>query len=122
MTAPTADNLVARGAWGEVRYAVDAHGEMPARDFVEGLSNADQAKVLALFQRIADVGKIANREKFRKERGEIFAFKSHQIRIPCFRQGGAWYLAYGFIKKGDRWKPEELDRADRIREEHLNRA
>jgi hypothetical protein len=122
MASPSTDNFVARGAWGEVRYAIDAHGQMPAKAFVEGLSEENVRKVYALFRRMAQDGKIVNREKFRKERGEIFAFKSFQIRISCFRLGGTWYLAYGFSKKANRWKDEDLDRADRIRLEHLQRT
>jgi len=121
MTASTPDNFAVSGTWGEVRYAVDAQGRMPAKEFVEGLSTEDVKKVLLLLRRLATDGKITNREKFRKERGEIFALKAFQIRIPCFQHERTWYLTYGFTKKGDNWKAADLDRADRIRLEHLNR-
>jgi len=94
---------------------------MPAREFIEDeLNDSERRKLAVLFQRMADTGQINNKEQFRKEAGEIFAFKRHQIRIGCFQAGGCWFLTHGFRKKANAWPPAQLQRAERIRTEHLN--
>jgi len=115
------DDLVQGGAWGSVRYAVDAKGSMPARDFIESLKDKERAKLSVLFERMADAGRIWNREQFKKVEGDIFEFKRFQIRVGCFQEGSTWFLTHGFRKKRDKWQKRELERANRIRNEHLAR-
>jgi hypothetical protein len=59
------NRTAARGAWGSVEWAVDASGSTAAKTDFENLNDPDAAKVAALFQRLADFGTIANREKFK---------------------------------------------------------
>jgi hypothetical protein len=65
------ERVAARGAWGTVEWAVGKEGSLPARADYERLDTDRKAKVAALFQRLAEVGRINNREQFRKlgERG-----------------------------------------------------
>ena len=61
-----------------MEWAVDADGSMAAKAEFENLNDADAAKVSALFQRLADFGIIANREKFKglgKTGADLFEFK-----------------------------------------------
>ena len=114
--------IVVRGAMRTIEYAVCSNGSMPAREFIEGeLSLAEQAKLLALFQRMADHGNVPNREQFKVVRGKVFEFKKHQIRVFCFRKDDRWLLTNGCKKKKDRLAPSEVARAERIMEEHLRR-
>jgi len=92
---------------------------MLAKEFYDRLSESRKAVFLALFQRMADHGRIHNREKFRKVEGHIYEFKKYQHRIGCFRERQTWFLTHGFVKKSDRWLPQEIERANRIRTEHL---
>ncbi len=110
----TCRSLVCQGSWGAVEYAQSANGKLLAKEFIEGLSIADQAKLAHLFQWIAEHGQIRNEEKFRHEGDKIYSFKAHQIRIGCFCSGRRWILTHGFVKKQDRWPPAELERAKRI--------
>jgi hypothetical protein len=122
-----AKRVVVRGAAKTVEYAVDANGAMPAKEFLDSgfadgsLNKAELAGIRRLFEKMAAHGRITSKQKFRKERGEIYAFKRGQIRVPAFCIGNTWYLTHGFKKKKDKWLDTELDRADRIRHEHLNR-
>lgn len=113
--------LVISGVQRTIEYAACADASSPARDFVEALGASDLAKVLNLFQRLADHGRIENGQKFKRLDGPIWEFKSHQIRIPCFQDGSAWVLTHGFIKKSDSAPRAEIDRAHRIRSEDLAR-
>jgi phage-related protein len=79
----------------------------------------DKAKLGALFQRMADSGRIHNVQKFKKVEGMVFEFKSFQIRIGCFQERREWFLTHGFMKKQDKWPRRELERAQTIRDEHL---
>lgn len=107
-----------RGDQRLVVYAVAAGGASPAQEFFRNLVPRDQAKVLKLFQMLGDRGRIQNREKFKAIEGtQFFEFKSRQIRMPCCQEGPVWIVTHGFIKKGDRIDPEQIRRAERIRDE-----
>lgn len=101
--------IAARGAWGTVEWAQDARGQEPAFTFFEGQEAPDQAKILALFQMLAETGRIPNREKFKSlgERGlGLFEFKSFQLRvIGDFRPGRRFVVANGLRKKRGRTGP-----------------
>jgi len=121
------DQVAVSGPARTVAYAKDSQGRMPAKEFLEetsgsdALSGVEKGGMYHLFRLMAATGKIANKEQFRKERGEIFGFKKYQARIAAFQVGSVWYLTHGFKKKKDKWPDAELARADRIRSEHLRR-
>lgn len=120
--------LVEKGPARTVAYAIDANGDMPARDFLENTkgkkapSKQELAGLFHLFKVMTQQGKITNDEQFKKERGEIFGFKKYQARIAAFQLGDVWFLTHGFKKKKDKWPESEIGRAVRIREEHLARV
>lgn len=116
MEGPTAY----RGSKFHIEYAVTSNGSCPAKEFYESLSPRDQAKVMALFMRMGDDGRIWNEEKFKRVEGtEYFAFKSFQIRILCrFQPGGRLILLCGILKKKDRYRREEIEQTERIFREH----
>ncbi|MFH0983410.1 MAG: type II toxin-antitoxin system RelE/ParE family toxin [Planctomycetota bacterium] len=94
---------------------------MPAKLFIEDLDEPDQRKLDTLFRRMADTGKIFNREQFKQVAGKIYEFKRFQVRVGCFQVGNRWILTHGFIKKGEQWPRSELERAERIMNEQLAR-
>jgi hypothetical protein len=115
-------DLVVAGTKLSIAFARDAQGRMPAHAFIETEApRADLGKLFHSFEVMAERGRIDNVERFRHERGAIFAFKSGQIRLACFRDGNTWYLTNGFVKKKSKWPRSELIRAERIRSEHLAR-
>jgi succinyl-CoA synthetase alpha subunit len=58
--------IVYEGTSKTIAYAIDANGSMPAKDFIECLRDDDKRKLLVLFSRMGDVGRIANYQKFKK--------------------------------------------------------
>lgn len=118
-------NVAARGSWGTVEWAVDARGNMPGKEFYMGLSADNKAKVVTLFQRLAETGRITNRQHFRQlgptagpNRG-LFEFKRFQIRfIGDFRPGNRFIVAHGLIKKADKLPKADIEKAARILAEH----
>lgn len=113
--------IVADGTMATIEYAVRSNGSMAAKEFIATLTETDQRRLAVLFKRLADIGRIMNREQFKRVEGPIWEFKRHQVRVACFQIGKRWLLTHGFRKKGDHWKPSELDRATRIMNEHLER-
>jgi hypothetical protein len=113
-----------QGKFHTVELAVTANGRCPAKKFLDGLSKDDREKILRVIKRLADEGKVINREQFKKIEGEdFFEFKNFQIRMPCyFHADGRVIITHGFPKKEGSIKPEEIDRMKRIRDENEKRT
>ena len=95
-------------------------GQCPAGRFLDALTDAERTRVDVIFQRLGDHGQLHNATKFKKVSGDIWAIKSGQIRIFCFRALGHWVLAFGLRKKSNRHKPKDVARATHMRAEFLN--
>jgi hypothetical protein len=109
-----------------VEWAVNAEGSMPALADYERLGSQEKAKMLALFDRLAETGRMQNREQFRKlgdkggHRGsELWEFKRFQNRfLGNFRPGRRFLVAAYEQKKRDRLDPAVIERAVRVLEEN----
>jgi hypothetical protein len=112
------DRTAAKGTWGTVEWALNARLRMPAREFYLALPQADQDKVAALFQRLAETGRIQNVDKFKSivdAAGRLWEFKSFQVRfLGDFRPGKRFVLAYGVRKKQDKLDKVDIQVAVRI--------
>jgi hypothetical protein len=77
---------------------------------------ADQvAQLAALLERTAREGPPRNETKFKKVEGSngIFEFKSYQMRLYCFFDGGDLIICTnGAVKKRDRSDPPDIVRAE----------
>lgn len=74
----------------------------------------DYTKVMALFARVAQAGLPENREKVKKVEGDIWEFKSHQVRILWFRDTsapGTLVCVSAERKKRDDLSPATIRRA-----------
>jgi hypothetical protein len=113
-----------QGKFHTVELAITSNGRCPAKKFLDGLSKLDREKILRIVRRLANEGKVANRQQFKKIEGEeFFEFKNFQIRMPCyFHTDGRVIITHGFIKKGDSIEPEQIDRMKRIRDEYEKRT
>lgn len=109
-------SIAYQGAILLLRWACTRRGGFPALDFFNGLSTQDQKKVLVLFKRLGDVGRIPSAEKFKKiEDTDLFEFKSFRVRfIGDFRKGSQFVIAHGLEKTADRYRPGDLDIPRRI--------
>ena len=105
---------------------MEASGRRFALEFFNQLRDGEAAKVLVLFERLAEHGQIRNREHFKKldnRKGHaIWEFKRHQIRfLGRFGPGRQFLVAHGLKKRQDKHRPADLDRTARILTEHLAR-
>jgi phage-related protein len=110
---------VASGQARVIECAREASGAYPSQEFLCSLSEKKLRSINVLFRKIADFGRNTNEEQFKKVEGEIWEFKRGQIRIGCFQVGSRWILTHGFIKKQDKWPRTQIERAERIRKEHM---
>lgn len=124
LTLPMEEPVAYRGCKFSIQYAVRANGSCPAKDFYESLSPGDQAKIMALFIRMGDQGRISNEQKFKSIEGtRLYAFKSFQIRIICaFQPNQRLLLLHGVIKQKDRYDPPDIKTAERVLAEHKGRT
>lgn len=119
----------ATGKWGRVVWAVEASGKRFALEYFEQLREKHKeqaAKVQVLFERLAEHGRINNREQFKKledrQGHAIWEFKRGQIRfLGRFVPGRQFLVAHGLKKQQDKLRPADLDRTARILTEHLAR-
>ncbi|MFW5731714.1 MAG: type II toxin-antitoxin system RelE/ParE family toxin [Planctomycetota bacterium] len=104
--------------------AVKRNGKSLSLRWLSDLQQADRPafrKLLAMFHRMTEVGRIVNRTKFKKLQGDLWEFKCSHYRIGCYQDRNSWILTHGFTKKRDTWPKTELARGLRIIEEDRSR-
>jgi len=97
-------------------FAVCANGSAYGFDFYRNeMDDRERAKLLALFVRMGDAGRIRDDRKFKRIDGtDFFEFKNFQIRMPCYYlPGRLLVITHGFRKQADRIPPSEIARATR---------
>jgi len=94
---------------------------MPARREWDVLEKQQKAKLLASIRRLGDEREYVNTERFKKESGKIFAIKAYQVRAYCFfGSENRLVITNIVVKKQDKAKSKDLERAERIRQECVN--
>jgi hypothetical protein len=125
---PRERKVLYRGSEREIVCATLADGSWPAWDYLESLSSGDQARFMALFVLMGDMGRIKNDEKFhpkvhavkcqhdgRITEFPVGEFKVHSgpgRRMMACLDGREWVLTHGFTKGSK--IPTEGKRAGRI--------
>ncbi len=106
-----------------VEWFFDKRGKSEALDFFEALSNVQKRKILMLFKRIGDFGKISDITKFRNEGEKIFAFKPHPERfLSFFYSGKKIIVTNGFQKKSQKLPKKEKELALTRRADYESRV
>jgi hypothetical protein len=115
--------VIVAGTHRIIAHARDASGRARAKLFLdEDCPEDDFGRLHRCFHLIAYHGERSETDRvFKHEAGPIHAFKGRRARIAAFRSGNTWFLTSGFLKQRDRWPVAELERATRIRIEHLTR-
>lgn len=112
--------LICEGAYFEIVWGTASDGGCQARDYYELLGVADRAKALALFQRMAEVGKIYDKTKFNQETKKLYVFKPQPYRFFCFLvKGRRIVVVSAYQKQGDKAPRQEILRAENLRIEWM---
>lgn len=106
--------IAASGGWGTVVWAVDKSGKSPVRDYFRRLKASDRAKIQAVFNRLANFGRVQSQERFKKlgERNgfALWEVKSFQYRfIGTFSPTREFVVAHGLQKKQNQHRVRDLD-------------
>jgi hypothetical protein len=110
------------GSFFEILWGIASNDGCQARDYYKSLEDADRAKALALFKRMADVGKIYDKTKFNKETAKLYAFKPQPHRFFCFFvKGKRIFIASAYQKQGDKIPLQEIRWAENLRIECMQR-
>jgi hypothetical protein len=109
------------GSFRPILWGRDKRGRYHGKDYYDDLPDKDQARMAALFMRMANHAHLHNQTKFTKETEHIYCFKAGQLRFPCFFDDGSLVIISGFRKKTnwDKRLKREMKKAERLREEHL---
>jgi hypothetical protein len=111
--------IVATGVRGTIECAVRARGAMEAKEFLDSPQcRRSLPALLALFQCIVDQA-IDDEEIGPKplKKTCIHEFVKGQVRLFCYRDGTAWVLTNGDLKKSMETPKANIKRAERIMEE-----
>jgi hypothetical protein len=114
--------IVCGGSFFVILWGLASNGRCQARNYYESLEVADRARALALFKRMADIGKIYDKTKFNKETEKLYVFKPQPHRFFCFfMKGRKIFIVSAYHKQGDKAPLQEIARAENLRMECLKR-
>jgi predicted DNA-binding WGR domain protein len=105
-----------------INWGIGMNGQCQARDYYEAMSEVDRAKTMALFARMAEVGKIYDTTKFNHETKSLYVFKPQPHRFFCFfLRGRRIFIISAYQKQGDKAPLREIRRATNLRMECIER-
>lgn len=109
-------NFIAyKGQQFTIEWYFDENGSSESLDYFNNMNLPQKRKLLMLFKRIGDFGKISDITKFRSEGDQIFAFKPQPDRLLSFFYSGKKIIVTnGFLKKSQKLPKREKDRAIRL--------
>lgn len=105
-----------------IEWYCDDRGKSEVLDYYENLSEDRQDKILYLFKLMGDIGKIFNKEKFRYEGDQIYAFKPSSDRFLCFFfDGSKIIVTNAYEKKTSKLPKRELEKALKCKSDYTAR-
>ena len=110
------------GKFFTIEWYYDEKGKSHSHKYYEGLSDLQKRKLLVLFKRIGDFGKILDITKFNFEGDSIFAFKPQPDRfLSFFVKDKKIIVANGFHKKTQKLPVDEKTKAIKNRNDYFKR-
>ncbi|MDR0515673.1 MAG: type II toxin-antitoxin system RelE/ParE family toxin [Fibromonadaceae bacterium] len=95
-----------------IEWYFDSVGNSDALNYFNEQSDIQKRKLLMLFKRMGDFGKISDIAKFRNEGEQIFAFKPQPDRyLSFFHSGKKIIVTNAFAKKSDKLPKSEKDKS-----------
>ena len=117
------DYIAYQGEKFQIEWYYDLKGNSQSLEYAtDRLTKVEKARLLLLFERIGDLGKINDITKFRNEGDGVYAFKPKPHRFLCFFfEGGKIIITNAFEKRQDKLPNREKTRALDAREEYKER-
>ena len=111
------------GEFYVIEWFFDSNGQSQSLDYFYAMTNSQKRKLLMLFKRIGDFGRISDITKFRNENDGIYAFKPQPDRfLSFFTKDKKIIVTEGFLKKGDKLPQNIKARTLKIRNDYISRV
>jgi hypothetical protein len=105
-----------------IEWYYDLDENSKVLEYFEKLTKERKKKILRLFELIGTFGKIFNKQKFRYEGDQIYAFKIHPDRFFCFFYDGCKIIiTNAYEKKSDKLQVREKEKALTAKEDYIKR-
>ena len=116
------DFIAYKGQKLTLEWYFNAQGKSESLEYYEDISRDRQKKIGNLFRLLGDSGKIFNKEKFRNEGDQIYAFKTSDDRFLCFFFDGAKVvITNAYEKKTQKMPAREKERALKAKADYTKR-
>ena len=116
------ENVAYEGEYFIIEWYFSKNETSQSLNYFLKLSDDGQNKLLYLFKRIGDFGKISDKSKFRYEGDDIFAFKPQSDRFLCFFvKGNRIIVSNAFRKKTNKLPKNEKLKAMKYRDDYFKR-
>ena len=113
---PMMEKIIYKGAFFTIEWGFDPARRCQAQQYYTELEVKERARVLALFKRMADVGKIYDQTKFTHETPKLYVFKPQPHRFFCFFiKGKRIIIVSAYQKQGQKAPAREIERAEALR-------
>jgi len=116
-----AERILERGRFGTIEYAVRANGEMEAKDWFESQDRSVRISFGVLFKRVLSDGRIPNKTQCRQLKDQVWEFKRGPNRLLFYQLGNRRLLTHHYRKGGQKCPRKQIDRAQAIADEHIQR-
>lgn len=105
-----------------IEWYFDEKGNSQSLDHFRALSASQKRKLLMLFKRMGDIGRILDKTKFRNEGDGIYAFKPQPDRfLSFFTTDKKIIVTEGFLKKTEKLPSNIKERTIRLKNEYFYR-
>lgn len=109
------DFIAYKGPKFTIEWYFDENGFSESLEYFNEMGLPQKRKILMLFKRIGDFGRISDITKFRNEGDQIFAFKPQPDRLlSFFYTGKKIIVTNGYLKKSQKLPKREKDKVLKI--------
>lgn len=116
------EHIAYQGTFFTIEWYYTSTGNSPALDYYQKLPDSQRRKLLFLFKRMGDCGKISDKTKFNNEGDQLYAFKPQPDRFLCFfMKDRKIIITNGFCKKTPKLPLEEKAKALRYKQNFYER-
>ncbi len=106
-----------------IEWYYNQKGESQSLEFFENLTAVEQQKLFHIIKRLGDFGFVSDKTKFRNEGDDIYAMKPQPNRfLSFFYNGNKIIITNAFIKKTQKLKTQDKERAITARVDYINRV
>lgn len=106
-----------------IEWYYSEKGESQPLEFFDDLNAVEQQKLFHIIKRLGDFGFVSDKTKFRNEGDEIYAMKPQPSRfLSFFFEGSKVIITSAFIKKAQKLKKQDKDRAIAARADYIRRV